>query len=249
MKKGFRYICAGMMAMSLLAGCTSKEVNQTQLNEEKEETQQEETGTETVVGGWKVNESYSVCLDDDEMEIFNKAVEGLTGVGYEPIRVLATQLVSGKNYAYLCAYKNVSTAEDTGYCIVTVYNDLEGNTKILSIEKIDVAEVKTTEQKDTSEMVGTWEIKGTGKQGALSEEAEHALSKALEGFTGSGQIPIVLLGTQLVSGMNYKILCIGETVTEKPVRSVYVATVYEDLEGNCELSDLSVFDLTAYINN
>lgn len=237
------------MAISLLAGCTSKEAEQTQLSEGQEETQQEETGTETVVGGWKLHESYSTCLDDDEMKIFDKAVEGLTGVGYDPIRVLATQIVAGKNYAYLCAYKNVSTTEDAGYCIVTVYNDLDGNASILSIERIDIADVKTTEQKDTSEMTGAWEIKGTGKPGALSEEAENALSKALEGFTGTGQIPILLLGTQLVSGMNYKILCIGETVTETPVRSVYVATVYEDLEGNCELSDLAVFDLTAYINN
>ena len=249
MKKEIRMICAGLMTVSLLAGCTSTQLNETQQNEEQEETQQEETTAETVVGGWKVNESYSTCLDDEEQKIFDKAIEGLTGAGYDPIRVLATQIVSGKNYAYLCAYKNVSAAEDAGYCIVTVYNDLEDNAEIISIERIDVADVKTADQKDTSGMTGAWEVKGTGKPGALSEEAENALSKALEGFTGTGQIPILLLGTQLVSGMNYKILCIGETVTESPVRSVYVATVYEDLEGNCELSDLSVFDLTAYINN
>ena len=59
--------------------------------------------------------------------------------------------------------------------------------------------------------------------------------------------PLALLGTQVVSGTNYLILGTGHAVVQNPVTSLYVATVYEDLQGNCKCTDVSQFDLLAYV--
>ena len=58
--------------------------------------------------------------------------------------------------------------------------------------------------------------------------------------------PVALLGTQIVSGTNYRILCSGTTVTADPVTSLYVVDVYEDLQGAAEVKDIQLIDLTKY---
>ena len=82
----------------LLVGCTAKPST---------ETQEVGTGTANVVGGWTVYEDNAPQLTSDEQKSFEDALEGLTGVGYTPIQVLASQLVSGNNYAYLADRKSV----------------------------------------------------------------------------------------------------------------------------------------------
>jgi hypothetical protein len=41
----------------------------------------------------------------------------------------------------------------------------------------------------------------------LTEEAQSAFDKAMEGLVGVNYTPLALLGTQLVSGTNYSFLC------------------------------------------
>ena len=53
-----------------------------------------------VVGGWTVTKDAK--LSDEAKAAFDKALEGLTGVSYEPVALLGTQVVAGKNYAILC---------------------------------------------------------------------------------------------------------------------------------------------------
>ena len=86
-----------------------------------------------------------------------------------------------------------------------------------------------------------------GKVAGISAEGENALSKALEGFTGVSLKPIVLLGTQVVSGTNYMFLCRGAATTADPVMNLYVTTVYEDTAGKCTITDNQVFDLVHYV--
>ena len=110
-------------------------------------------------------------------------------------------------------------------------------------------EAVEAEKPETAEdtVLGGWTCTDIGKVAGISAEGEAAISKALEGFTGVNLKPVVLLGTQLVSGTNYMFLCRGNTVTENPVTSLYVTVVYEDLEGNCTITDNKVFDLNTYV--
>ncbi len=70
---------------------------------------------------------------------------------------------------------------------------------------------------------------------AVTEEARTALEKALEEFVGSDIEPVALLGTQVVAGTNYAILCRVSPVVPDPVPAYAVVYVYEALDGACEL--------------
>ena len=146
------------------------------------------------------------------MDIFKKAIGAQAGMDYEPIAVLATQVVAGQNIAYLCKGTLETESPTTSWVIVVVYNDLQGEASITGVATIDLA-----------------------------------FSKAAENYDGVEINPLALLGTQVVSGTNYLILGTGHAVVQNPVTSLYVATVYEDLQGNCKFTDVSQFDLLAYV--
>lgn len=239
MKKTVSAFTAAFLAMAvLIGGCAQKTED---IPEEPSE------GTETVVGGWEPYADYVQIIGEDEKAIFEKATEKLLGVNYTPVQVIATQIVSGTNYAYLAATETVTKEPKKGFAIVTVYADLSGNAEVLAVNELDVSEIRGSDNIDDPNLLGGWKVTDTGKVAGLSEAGESAFVKAMEGFTGVGLKPIVLLGTQLVSGTNYRFLCRGTTVTENPVTSLYITTVYEDLEGNCRITENRVFDLVSYV--
>ena len=186
-------------------------------------------------------------LTDEETEIFMNAAGAQAGMDLQPVAVLATQVVAGQNIAYLC--KGTPTTQDpiAEWDIVVVYNDLQGEASISSVTPIDLADVKTTEDASSVEAVGAWEVVDATSGVAMTAEAAQAFSKAAENYDGIMINPLALLGTQMVAGTNYLILGTGHAVVQDPIASLYVATVYEDLEGNCEFTDVSQFDLLAYI--
>ena len=200
-----------------------------------------------IVGAWEVNDGYNALLTDEETEIFNKALEGLTGVGYEPIRVIATQLVSGTNYAFLAKGTTVTSNPTTSYYVLKIYNDLSGNAELKGINEIVVPNIMTKEE-SSQNMFGSWTVSDTGKAGMFNDEkAQMTFDKAFEGFTGMVFNPVQLLATQLVSGTNYMALCLGKTVTENPEVGLYVVEWHEDLSGNVSLTSVKQFDLEYYL--
>ena len=82
----------------------------------------------------------------------------------------------------------------------------------------------------------------------IPEDAQNAFNKAVEGFTGNDLTPMALLGTQVVAGTNYAFLCHSTLVTAEPVESIQVVIVYEDLEGNAEITGISNVDVSRYVN-
>lgn len=96
---------------------------------------------EDLTGGWAVPEDRtSLSIPEKAAAAFENASKEFTGSELEPMALLGTQLVSGTNYAFLCA--DTLTTEDpvTSIQIVTVYEDLEGNAKISNICTVDPAE-------------------------------------------------------------------------------------------------------------
>lgn len=53
---------------------------------------------------------------------------------------------------------------------------------------------------------------------------------------GYMNIPIAVLGSQTVSGTNYSYLCKGRTSVPDSQWEYFLANVYEDLDGNCEIT-------------
>ena len=89
-------------------------------------------------------------------------------------------------------------------------------------------------------MVGGWETV-PAEAGTLPEEAKTALEKAVSVLDGAEYTPVALLGTQLVAGTNYCILCQITPVVPDPVPTWALVYVYADLEGNASI--MNIYDL------
>ena len=96
---------------------------------------------EELAGGWTASsECGENTLTDEERDMFSKATESLLGVDYKPVEILATQLVSGKNYAVLAVGATVTENPIYNIYVLTIYKDLSGNSKIISVAKLDLSE-------------------------------------------------------------------------------------------------------------
>ncbi len=60
------------------------------------------------------------------------------GVGYNPIQLLGTQVVEGTNYRALALGTVPGNEDHPGLYVITWYEDLAGDSTILSIEKLDL---------------------------------------------------------------------------------------------------------------
>ena len=92
--------------------------------------------SEPLVGGWAVTEDPAVT--EEAKTAFEKATERLLGVNYEPVALLATQLVSGTNYCLLCQSTVVSPDAVPGYVLMYVYADLQGEAEVLEIKDLEI---------------------------------------------------------------------------------------------------------------
>ena len=69
----------------------------------------------------------------------------------------------------------------------------------------------------------------------IPEDAREAFDKALEGLVGVRYTPVACLGTQVVAGTNFCILCQAQQVVPDPVPYYALVYVYRDLQGGAEL--------------
>ena len=89
-------------------------------------------------------------------------------------------------------------------------------------------------------LMGGWEA---AEDPAVTEEIQALLDKATEGLLGATYEPIALLGTQVVAGTNYCILC-KTTVVYPDAKPFYTLVyLYEDLEGSVETTAIVGLDI------
>ena len=88
--------------------------------------------------------------------------------------------------------------------------------------------------------VGGWTVP---EKAEVTEDAQAAFDKAREGLTGVSYTPVALVGTQLVSGTNYCILCEARVVYPDAVPYYALVYVYADLNGGAELLDIVILDI------
>jgi hypothetical protein len=80
-------------------------------------------------------------------------------------------------------------------------------------------------------------------------EAKAALENALENMLGAEYVPVAVLGTQVVAGTNYCILCKVTAVYPDAKPDYVMVYVYEDPEGNAEITDTKDITLGDTENN
>lgn len=247
--KAVAAMLTGVLMMSPLAGCAGQQ----QPTQEEETKKSENTDTkqgpvEPVVGGWAMNQDAASSLTDEQQETFAKASAGYE-VTLEPVAMLATQVVAGSNEAYLCKQAATDGAAEQ-WVVAVVYNDLEGNSSITSVKALDYDKLVTgDEQAYAEDMVGAWEIQP--QEGvALPGDAQGVFDEFVKAYLGGADIkPVALLGTQVVSGTNYLVLC--ETADKAMIpaenNTLLVVKAYQDLDGNVQLGDILTFNLLEYV--
>ena len=83
---------------------------------------------------------------------------------------------------------------------------------------------------DPDFLVGAWES-WTGNPLEIPDDVKAAFDKAMEGLVGCTYEPIAILGSQVVSGMNYCLLCKTTVVTPDAPVSYTLVYIYEALDG------------------
>ena len=94
-------------------------------------------------------------------------------------------------------------------------------------------------------LLGGWTV---CEDAAVTEDAKAALEKALENFVGSKVEPVALLGTQVVAGTNYCLLCRLTNVVPDAVPYYAIVFVYQAADGACELLSISELDPAAMLS-
>ena len=191
----------------------------------------------TNAGGWTITEQEAAALPEEVASGFSDAAYG---TDLTPVALVAQQVVKGTNDMLLCR-------NDDEYRMIVVNRDLENNATLKSNVKFNLSDYTAGgEEGITESLDGGWYTPDDITSVPLPEDAQAAFEKALENFAGSNIVPMALLGTQVVKGINYAILCHVTPMVYDPVSSTQVITIYSDPEGNAEISNLSVINPADY---
>ncbi len=230
MKKVFSIV----LILSLIAACFIVFSGCGKQNKQNgnENTGNIESGGE-IVGGWTT--AASPVITDDLKQVFEQAVAKLDGVVYTPVAYLASQVVAGMNHCVLCKRPPVSADTDakTTYSIAYIYEDPEGNA-----EMTEIVDSEADAQYADNNVAGGW---SENESLEMTDDARTAFEKATETLTGAEYTPVALLATQIVAGINYRIICGSRPAVPDPECGYAIVTIYADREGNAKITDTIEF--------
>ena len=236
MFKKLSTILLALIMITMVTACGSS--SETSQNDNSAES------TEALTGGWELFENEANALPEYVQEAFDKAKGTFTGSKLKPVVYVASQVVSGTNYMILCEATTTTETPSTSYQMVIVYADLDGNAEITQIKEFDWTAYTEGEgaEINTEQLAGGWEVAEDKSSVVMPQEAKDAFDKATENLDGNELEPMALLGTQVVEGTNYAFLCFSTLQTEETINGIQVVTVYEDLDGNAEVINISTVD-------
>jgi len=192
-----------------------------------EQEEQAPVNNGQAVGGWQIPASLEVTAE--AKKAFDEAIGKLDGFGYEPVELLATQVVAGTNYCLLCRSTVTAHSGPLDYAIVYINVNPAGEANYLRSDVLTLGGAQAAENS-----VGSWT---RTESYAITPELNEVLSKATATLTGASYNAIACLGTQVVSGRNYAFVC-QVTPTVPDAKTAYALVyVYEDTSGNCKISN------------
>ena len=192
---------------------------------------------EEMVGSWEDNlNSKQSYINEDALKSYKQATKDYKDKNLEVVALLAEQVVAGTNYMFLCKSDN--------YKIVIIYKNLDGKSTITSVNDFDYTQYVNEEITNKNEiLVGGWNTEVPKEGIKLENKVQKAFEKATERIKDITYIPIANLGTQLVAGTNYAILCYG---TSNGSNGIYLLTLYKDLNNTDEIVSSAYIDLAEF---
>lgn len=247
MKKLLIFSLVAIMCCALFfTGCENAKEPSANTESKETETKTEnitEEDPENLSGGWSFAEEFNLpVIPEDAQAALDKALGELDGANYTAVAYLGSQVVAGTNYAFVCAVAPTVESPSVSLETVTVYCDLDGNASILSTEKIDISKYTENKDIDFSDMTGAFSVENA-VGAALPQSVKTAFSMATQDLTGVKYKPLVCLGSQVVAGTNYAVLCKATSVTEEPKSALAVAVIYVNPKGGAELTSICGFNI------
>jgi len=182
-------------------------------------------------GGWSRTESVEVS--DKIKALFEKASAEKGGSSFVPVACLESQVVAGFNHLALCRVAHAAPDASETYALVTLYEDPDGNAEITDVRNSGATALFY------EGMTGSWV---EPESPVPTDDAKAALAKACETLTGAEYKPVALLGTQVVAGTNYRILCESRHGVSGAASEYLIVTVYADLCGNAVITETYGFE-------
>ncbi len=182
--------------------------------------------------------AYSLCdtpkLDATEIAAFQKGIEGLTGVIYNPIAKLATQEVGGAiNYIFICEATTVTVNPVSYYALV--------NGSLAPEDGVSIGEITPIEIGDGSRKPilfrNVWEKPETP---VVDNALKAIVEKATKEYADVTYSPVAWIGKkQSEAGQDYKVFC-SATPNLTGGKSTYaILDITEDLIGGAKVTQLS----------
>ena len=251
MKKNLVRIAATGMALTMmlagasaLTGCLKQPVQNGTVNETvtEAETLEEVIGT---LGGY-TNEVIGIGISDDLQKIFGEATAEFVGSVLTPEALLGTQIINGVRYFILCDVTVMTADGNHKQAIVSITESSDGTITLEGINELDLNNLADIE--DASETVGGFVVNDAELHAEFPESAQKALEKALQTFVGSNVEAMAYMGSQIVNGTNYRFICRVSDI-QTGAAKLSLVTVYEDLDGNAEISDMKQIDPLAVMTD
>ena len=189
------------------------------------------------VGGWSVPQDTKIT--EEELKIFNKAIEGLTGVGYEPVAYLGSQVVAGTNHCFLCKSTVIYPGATNRYTLVYIYEKFDGTEEILKFEDVTLP---GTADADGTPIAGGWSY---AEDPAVEGKVSEVVGKATGKLLGAEYESVAYIGSQVVAGMNHAVLCRVTAVSPDAESGYALVYIYEDLNGGANVTCITDLDIAA----
>lgn len=236
------------MVAAVFSGCKIKDVPADVVESNTQEQNIEAVPDETELsGGWTyASEFADVQLPEDAGDALTKAAEKIDGVIYKPVAYLGSQVVAGINYAYICEVTTVTENPVSTLNVIRIYKDLEGNATITGSKAINIAEYNVgsgAQIQETPALAGGWSF-DEASGGKLPEDAKSAYSAIKEELDGSEYEPIACLGSQVVAGTNFAVLC--KDVTDGENISLAVIIIYAGISGENQIISMGSFRMPEF---
>ena len=122
------------------------------------EKEKAENNSDSLVGAYNTNlVSFSIKDNPDAMNAFEAAFpNGYNYTHYEPIALLGTQVVSGKNYLYLCKSTWTDYQENVSFVLLQIYQDLSGKSEVMGSAILFPTEESREEGEDYIDNTGSY---------------------------------------------------------------------------------------------
>lgn len=188
-------------------------------------------------GQWKINvKTKTISVTKDASSALKKAAKKYVGKSFKPLALLGTQTVSGVNYCLLCYSKTATQNPVEAIDLVYVNKNAKGKCKIKNVVTLMSTEAGIS---------GGWTLTKKASKLALSKAMKKAFKAGLSNYVGITGTALGVLGSQVVAGMKYNLLCAGKMVTPGAKKNLYQITVFVGLDGKSSVESVEMIDVAA----